>query len=45
MDEFDEVFGVFEYEDCDICGRGLEGHMVGVDPLGNEHAVCIDHAY
>jgi hypothetical protein len=30
----------FEFEDCELCGYGLDGHTIGPDPLGHAHAYC-----
>jgi hypothetical protein len=40
-----EIYDQFEYEDCSDCGQGADGHLAGVDPLGNKHAVCKEDAY
>jgi hypothetical protein len=32
----------FEYEDCEICGRGLDRHDIAPDSLGHAHAYCRD---
>jgi hypothetical protein len=40
-----DIYDQFEFEDCYNCGLGIEGHMIGIDPLGNEHAVCKEDAY
>lgn len=30
----------FEYEDCENCGQGLDGHTISPDPLGHAHVSC-----
>jgi len=32
---------LFEYENCDECHKGAEGHVVVLSPLGNRFARCI----
>lgn len=40
-----DIYDQFEFEDCYSCGLGVDGHMIGIDPLGNEHVVCKEDAY
>lgn len=30
----------FEYEDCYLCGKDLDKHTIGPDPLGHAHVWC-----
>ena len=32
----------FEFEDCEVCGTGLEQHLIAPDALGHAHAWCPD---
>lgn len=43
--EIADQLQIFEYEDCSNCGRGVEGHMAGVDGLGHGHVICTEDAY
>lgn len=40
-----DIYDQFEYEDCSECGQDTNGHMVGIDIFGNEHAICKEDAY
>ena len=35
-----DLVEAFDYEDCEECGKGVEGHVIGPDMFGLPHAWC-----